>query len=130
MAGLRPRQHGQYREHRAGAFRSAERGARLLNKAGGDPIAKKIGLDQLSIGASSYGTNTGQVVNLGKEISDRLNIAYEQGLAGAASVVKLTYVLTQHWSLVARGGAVAGLDVLYSRRFDRLGGGAEATLPR
>ena len=103
-----------------GAVQSAALG--LANKFGGSRLAENIGLDKLSIGASEYGTGTGQVVNLGKEISNKLFIGYEQGLAGAESAVKLTYELTQHWSLVLRGGAVAGLDVNYSRRFDRLQG--------
>lgn len=103
-----------------GAVQSAALG--LLNKFGGSSIANRVGLDQLSIGASEYGKTGAQVVNLGKEISNRLYVGYEQGLAGASSVVKLTYEMTQNWSLVVRGGAVTGMDVLYSRRFDKLTG--------
>ncbi len=51
----------------------------------------------------------------------RLAIGYEQSLAGAASVLKLTYQLSRAWSVVLRGGQVAGLDLSYSRRFDRFG---------
>ena len=103
-----------------GAVQSAALG--LLNKFGGKSIASRVGLDQLSIGSSEYGKTGAQVVSLGKEISNKLFVGYEQGLAGASSVVKLTYELTQNWSVVARGGAVAGVDVLYSRRFDSLFG--------
>ena len=105
-----------------GAVQSAALG--LLNKFGGKSIASRVGLDQLSIGSSEYGKTGAQVVSLGKEISNKLFVGYEQGLAGASSVVKLTYELTQNWSLVARGGAVAGVDVFYSRRFDKLFGKA------
>ena len=108
----------------SGQAQGAAQGAALglLNKFGGARVANSVGLDQISFGASENGSSNAQVLNLGKEISNRLFIGYEQGLAGAGSVVKLTYTLTQHWSLVARGGAITGLDVLYSRRYDRLRG--------
>lgn len=101
------------------AARSAAIG--LLNKLGGDKVAKRIGLDELSIGKSAYGLGSEQVVSLGKNISERLAIGYEQSLAGAASVLKLTYQLSRSWAVVLRGGQVAGLDLSYSRRFDKFG---------
>jgi translocation and assembly module TamB len=103
-----------------GAAQSAAFG--LLNKFGGTSIASKVGLDKFSVGSSEFGKSGAQVVNLGKEISNKLFIGFEQGLSGASSAVKLTYELSQHWSLVVRGGAVTGVDVLYSRRFDKLRG--------
>ncbi|MFL6716570.1 MAG: translocation/assembly module TamB domain-containing protein [Burkholderiaceae bacterium] len=101
------------------AARSAATG--LLNKLGGDKVAKRIGLDELSIGKSAYGMGSEQVVSLGKNVSERLAIGYEQSLAGAASVLKLTYQLSQSWSVVLRGGQVTGLDLSYTRRFDKFG---------
>jgi translocation and assembly module TamB len=103
---------------------SAARGAALglLNKLGGDKLAKHVGLDQLSIGASEYGVAGEQVVSLGKNISDRLAIGYEQSLAGASGVVRLTWRIGRFWSVVLRGGQIGGLDLNYSRRFDRLWG--------
>ena len=93
----------------------------LVNKFGGKNVAKSFGLDQLAIGSSEYGLNNTQVVNLGKKISEKFSIGYEQSLASAGSVLKLTYDLSQYWSLVVRGGSVTGLDVLYNKRFDSLG---------
>lgn len=93
----------------------------LVNKFGGARIAKGLGLNQISFGSSEFGLGTQQVVSLGKEISSRLFIGYEQSLAGAAGVLKLTYELSRHWSVVVRGGSIGGLDVLYSKRFDRFG---------
>jgi translocation and assembly module TamB len=101
------------------AARSAATG--LLNKLGGEKVAKRIGLDELSFGKSAYGMGSEQVVSLGKNISERLAIGYEQSLAGAASVLKLTYQLSRSWSVVLRGGQVAGLDLSYTRRFDKFG---------
>lgn len=90
----------------------------LLNKFGGARIAKGLGLDELSIGSSEYGMQGSQVVNLGKEITDRLTVGYEQSLAGAESVLKLTYQLSRSWTVVLRGGAVTGVDLSYNKRFD------------
>lgn len=105
-----------------GQARAAATGAALglLNKFGGERLAGGFGLDQLSIGESEFGLAGQQVVNLGKEISDRLFIGYEQSLAGAESVLKLTYELKRNWSVVLRGGAVTGIEVFFSKRFDRL----------
>jgi translocation and assembly module TamB len=106
-----------------GGAQAAARGAAtgLLNKLGGEKVAKRLGLDELSLGRSKTGLGNEQVVNLGKNITERLAIGYEQSLAGAASVLKLTYQLSRAWSVVLRGGQVAGLDLSYSRRFDRFG---------
>ena len=106
-----------------GGAQAAARGAAtgLLNKLGGEKVAKRLGLDELSFGSSKTGLGSEQVVNLGKNITERLAIGYEQSLAGATSVLKLTYQLSRAWSVVLRGGQVAGLDLSYSRRFDRFG---------
>ena len=106
-----------------GGAQAAARGAAtgLLNKLGGERVAKRLGLDELSFGTSKSGLGSEQVVNLGKNITERLAIGYEQSLAGAASVLKLTYQLSKAWSVVLRGGQIAGLDLSYSRRFDRFG---------
>jgi translocation and assembly module TamB len=110
-----------------GGAQAAARGAAtgLLNKIGGERIAKGLGLDQFSFGTSEFGTSGQQVVNLGKNITERLAIGYEQSLAGATSVLKLTYQLSRSWSVALRGGQVSGLDVSYSRRFDHFGGDRE-----
>jgi translocation and assembly module TamB len=105
-----------------GQAQSAAKGAALglINTFGGGRIAKGLGLSQLSVGTSEYGLGTQQVVNIGKEVSDRLFIGYEQSLNGIGSVVKLTYEFSKNWSVVLRGGAIGGLDLLYNRRFDKL----------
>jgi len=108
-----------------GGAQAAARGAAtgLLNKVGGERIAKGLGLDQFSFGASEFGVSGQRVVSLGKNITDRLAIGYEQSLAGAASVLRLTYQLSRSWAVALRGGQIAGLDLSYSRRFDHFGAG-------
>jgi translocation and assembly module TamB len=90
----------------------------LLGNAGSKRLAQGIGLDEFSIGASESGLADQQVVNLGKAISERFYVGYEQSLTGAASIIKITYQLSQRWSLVARAGAISGLDILFNKRFD------------
>ncbi|NEX60999.1 translocation/assembly module TamB domain-containing protein [Noviherbaspirillum galbum] len=99
---------------------AAARGAALglLNSFGGKRLAKGFGLDKLSVGTSDFGSGSQQVIALGKEISDRLYVGYEQSLAGASGLLKLTYELSRNWSVVLRGGAIAGIDLFFNRRFD------------
>jgi translocation and assembly module TamB len=104
-----------------GQAQAAAKGAglALLNKLGGNRIGEKLGLDEFSIGKSEFGMEGAQVVNLGKEITDRLFLGFEQSLASAGSVLKITYELTRHWSVVLRGGDVTGVDIAYQKRFNR-----------
>lgn len=90
----------------------------FVGNFGGKKIAKDIGLDQFSIGASESGLTDDQVVNLGKAISEKLSVGYEQSLTGAASIAKATWQLSRRWSVVARTGTINGLNVLYNLRFD------------
>ena len=90
----------------------------LVGNLGGKRIAKDIGLDQFSIGASESGLTDDQVVNLGKAITEKITLGYEQSLSGAASVAKATWQFSQRWSAVARAGTINGLNVVFSRRFD------------
>ncbi|EJN02056.1 translocation/assembly module TamB domain-containing protein [Herbaspirillum sp. YR522] len=90
----------------------------LVGNLGGKRIAKDIGLDQFSIGASESGLSDDQVVNLGKAITEKITLGYEQSLSGAASVAKATWQFSQRWSAVARAGTINGLNVVFNRRFD------------
>jgi translocation and assembly module TamB len=93
----------------------------FLGNLGGKRIARDIGLDQFSIGSSESGISTvagDQFVNLGKAISQRFMLGYEQSLTGAESVAKLTYQLTRSWSVLVRGGTINSLNLLFSRRYD------------
>lgn len=60
---------------------------------------------------------TGQVLAVGKQLSNRLRLSYEQALGGATSLVKLTLKLSDRVSVVGTSGTDAALDVLYSFSF-------------
>nr|WP_232431205.1 hypothetical protein [Burkholderia ubonensis] len=46
-------------------------------------------------------------------------LGYEQGLQSAANAFKATINLTRFWSVSAYGGTFQGVDLNYTRRFDR-----------
>jgi translocation and assembly module TamB len=93
----------------------------FVGNLGGKKIARDIGLDQFSIGSSESGI-TGvagdQFVNLGKAISQKFMLGYEQSLTGAESVAKLTYQLSRNWQILMRGGTINSLNLLFNRRYD------------
>jgi translocation and assembly module TamB len=90
----------------------------FVGNYGGKKIAKGIGFDQFSIGTSESGLTDEQVVNLGKSITDKLTLGYEQSLTGAASVAKATWQLSRRWSAVVRAGSINGINAIYNLRFD------------
>ena len=80
-----------------------------------------VGIDEFSIGPSTAGLNDQQVVSVGKSVTDQLSVGYEQSLTSASNVVKLTWAFSRRWSLIAKGGSINGLSVLFNRRFDNWG---------
>ncbi|MGH8778945.1 translocation/assembly module TamB domain-containing protein [Paraburkholderia sp.] len=91
----------------------------LLGSASGKRIAQTFGLDEFSVGRSEVGLTDPQVVMVSKAISEWLVLGYEQGLQSAANAIKATVNLTRYWSVAAYGGTFQGMDLLYTRRFDR-----------
>ncbi|GAB3264623.1 translocation/assembly module TamB domain-containing protein [Chitinimonas naiadis] len=96
-------------------------------------MAGRLGLDDISIGRSDTYTNksdsktdsagntstvAGRVVSLGKRLSDRAYVSYEQSLDGVGYAVKLTYQLTRRVSVALTAGETSSADILYSWIFD------------
>jgi translocation and assembly module TamB len=107
-------------------------------------LAGSLGLDDISVGRSTAygvtndagtsngslpGSTTGvasttnpalatRVVTLGKRLSDRAYVSYEQSLDSVGYAVKLTYQLTRRVSLALSAGQTSAVDVLYSWLFD------------
>jgi translocation and assembly module TamB len=80
-------------------------------------IARAFGLDEISFRGS--GEVADRVVALGKRLSDRLYISYEQGIGAAASaLVKLDFSLTQRLSVRAETGTSSGLGLFYRFSWD------------
>ncbi|MBT1538838.1 translocation/assembly module TamB [Ralstonia solanacearum] len=89
----------------------------LLGNVAGKNVARRFGLDEFSIGSSASGLTDPQVVSVGKAISERIAVGYEQSLSTADSIVKLTWQLSRRWSVVARGGTINGASILFNKRF-------------
>ena len=91
----------------------------LLGNSQGKRIAQTFGLDEFSIGTSDVGLTDPQVVMVSKALNQWLVLGYEQGLQSASNAIKATVNLTRYWSVVAYGGTFQGMNLLYTRRFDR-----------
>ncbi len=109
-------------------------------------IAQGLGFDQLTVSSGSLGGNqsslptttaaglitsggssggggnaanlNAQIVTLGKRLSANAYVSYEQSLAGASSVVKLTYNLSRRISIIGRAGTDNSIDLSYTFSFN------------
>ncbi|WP_420993436.1 translocation/assembly module TamB domain-containing protein [Cupriavidus sp. 30B13] len=108
---------GQTQQLNAGALGGAALG--MLGGRAGKGIVQHLGIDEFSIGPSTAGLNDQQVVSVGKAVTEKISVGYEQSLTSASNVVKLTWAFSRRWSLIAKGGSINGLSVLFNRRFDR-----------
>lgn len=90
----------------------------MIGGKAGKSVVSHFGIDEFSIGPSTAGLNDQQVVSIGKAVSDQISVGYEQSLTSASNVVKLTWAFSRRWSLIAKGGSINGLSVLFNRRFN------------
>jgi translocation and assembly module TamB len=80
-------------------------------------IARRFGLDELSLRGT--GEATDRVVAVGKRLSDRIYVSYEQGLGAVASnLIKLDYALGRRWTLRAETGTSSGGGLFYRYSWD------------
>lgn len=96
-------------------------GSILGGQSGGitGQLAQALGVDELSLNQAQDGDPlTSQIVTIGKRLSARAFLSYEQGLTGEAGTTKLTYSLTPRISIVTRAGFDNAIDVLYTFHFD------------
>ena len=94
--------------------------ASLLDDSNAIPIGRRIaqsmGLDD--IGLKGGTTVQGSAVTVGKRLSDRLYLTFEQGLAAARTLVTLEYLLGRGFRVRASGGQDSSMGVFYTRSFD------------
>ncbi|MCU6500601.1 translocation/assembly module TamB domain-containing protein [Rugamonas sp. A1-17] len=104
------------------ALLSAAAGA--LFGGGQGKLANALGVDELGVSqaaGTSAGAATGlqtTVVTVGKRLSSRAYLSFEQGAGTATSLVKLRYKLNPRISLQFQTGTNNALDVLYTWAFD------------
>jgi translocation and assembly module TamB len=75
-----------------------------------------MGLDDIGL---KGGTNVqGSAVTVGKRLSERLYLTFEQGLAAARTLVSLEYLLGRGFRVRASGGQDSSMGIFYTRSFD------------
>ena len=79
-------------------------------------IAATLGVDE--IGVSGLGGDTGGLLTVGKQISSRLRLTFEQGLQKAATYLKVRYNVYQHVDLQVQTGTESAIDIFYTFSFD------------
>ena len=96
--------------------------------ARGGGIAGTFGLDVLSIRTEQLGAASGQdvanaspqdsIVTLGKRLSDRLFVSYEQSLRGVQNLLRLQYEITDRLSVRVKSGTDSSIDLTWTFRYD------------
>ncbi|MEO6927656.1 MAG: translocation/assembly module TamB domain-containing protein [Casimicrobiaceae bacterium] len=90
----------------------------------GARIAQQIGLDDISLRSADSGPSSGstpasgQVVSIGKRLSNRLTLVYEQGLTVASNALRLEYALSRTLTLRVEAGTISGFGIFYRRSYD------------
>jgi translocation and assembly module TamB len=91
----------------------------LLTTGGSVPVTRRIasafGLDSVGVRGS---TAQDQVISLGKRVSNRLYLSYEQGFGIASSVIRIDYTLRRGLALRAEAGTTAGFGIFFNRAFE------------
>jgi translocation and assembly module TamB len=90
----------------------------ILGGQSGGQLGKSLGIDEISLsqqtGADSQPI---QKVTVGKQLSARARISYEQSLNVVGSTAVFTYTLTPRINIVTRTGTEDALDIFYTFRF-------------
>ena len=79
-------------------------------------IAHAAGLEDVSLKGGGGLEET--VLSLGKRLSSRAYLNYEQGLTGADTLVKINYSLSKRLSVRAQAGTTPAVDLFYTFSFD------------
>jgi translocation and assembly module TamB len=79
-------------------------------------IAHAAGLEE--VGLKGAGSLESTVLTLGKRLSSKAYLSYEQGLAGTDTLVKINYSLSRRLSVRAQAGTTPAVDLFYTFSFD------------
>ena len=90
-------------------------------------LTERLGIDLLSVRDQTVPSTTvgggsensqGAVVTVGKRLSSRLFVTYEQSLRGVWNILKLQYEITNRLSLSVQAGSDSAVDLLWFFPFD------------
>jgi translocation and assembly module TamB len=81
-------------------------------------LGSKLGLDTFSLRQTTGGSTRDVVVAVGKQVSERLYVGYEQGISGTAGTLQLVYRISQRITLRAQTGKDdSSLDAILTFRW-------------
>jgi translocation and assembly module TamB len=81
-------------------------------------LAEALRIDSFDVRAGEGENLTNTVVSVGKRLSSRAMLSYEQSLDGLSQVVKVLYQLSPRVRLEAQAGQQSSFDVFYTREYD------------
>ncbi|HZN25441.1 MAG TPA: translocation/assembly module TamB domain-containing protein [Burkholderiales bacterium] len=90
--------------------------AALLGKAGA-PIARALNVDEVGVRGGG-GAVAQQFLTVGKRLTDRLYIAFEQSLGGTENLLRLEMSLTERIAFRAQAGTNSSVGVFYRYSWD------------
>jgi translocation and assembly module TamB len=88
----------------------------VLGKAGA-PIARALNVDEVGVRGGG-GAVAQQFLTVGKRVTDRLYLAFEQSLGGTENLLRLEMSLTERLALRAQAGTTSSLGIFYRYWWD------------
>jgi autotransporter translocation and assembly factor TamB len=82
--------------------------------AGGEGIAKRLGLDKISVGRGQSGGLSDAVVSLGKQISERFYVGYAQSLDATGGSWELVYKVARRLTVRVQAGEETAVDLVWT----------------
>ncbi|MGZ5790466.1 MAG: translocation/assembly module TamB domain-containing protein, partial [Burkholderiaceae bacterium] len=98
----------------------AAAGALLSGRESGgmqSQLANAFGLDEINV-KTDQGNTQQRVVTLGKRLSSKLEISYEQGIESVSSVLHLRYTLSKRLTLEGEAGTRSAISIFVNFLFD------------
>ena len=89
----------------------------LLGGQGGGTgsIAQRLGVDEIGFKGPGNGDDAaGAAITLGKRLSSKLYVTYEQSLSGAVGAIYIFYDLSQRLTLRGQTGSTSAVDIIYT----------------
>ena len=91
----------------------------LLGGQGGGTgsIAQRLGVDEIGFKGPGNGNGEdagGAAITLGKRLSSKLYVTYEQSLSGAMGAIYIFYDLTKRLTLRGQTGSQSAVDIIYT----------------
>jgi translocation and assembly module TamB len=90
-------------------------------------LVSSLGIDVLTLRTSTAGAGEtaasgtfaqDSIITLGKRLTERIFLSYEQSLRGLQNLFRLQYQITDRLTVRARAGSEQALDLIWSRRYD------------